>query len=132
MPRTVKCTPATRRGRRAKAEQFNDAAATVRTLADEASDVADAYVTLLVHAGIAASDVICCARLGEHSMGENHADAVQVLATAADKKLARDLDTLLGVKTKAGYGERPVSASDLTKAERATERLIQAMREIAP
>ncbi|WP_395656679.1 hypothetical protein [Nocardioides sp.] len=130
MPRTLKCTPATRSGRRAKAEQFNEAAATVRTLADEDSDVADAYVTLLVH-GIAASDVICCARLGEHAMGENHAEAVQLLATAVDKKLAGALETLLGVKTKAGYSERPVSSTDLVKAERATERLIQAMRELA-
>jgi hypothetical protein len=49
-------------------------------LADEAADVADAYVTLLVHAGIAASDVICCARLGEHAQGDNHVEAVALLA----------------------------------------------------
>jgi hypothetical protein len=103
----------------------------VRTLADEAADVADAYVTLLVHAGIAASDVICCARLGEHSMGENHAEAVKLLASAVDNKLAGALDALLSVKTKAGYSESAVSGNDLTKAERAAERLIVAMREIA-
>ena len=132
MPRTVKCTPTTRSGRRAKAEQFKDAAATVRTLADEASDVADAYVTLLIHAGIAASDVICCARLGEHSMGENHAQAIRLLATAVDSQLAGDLETLLKMKTKAGYSEKPISGSDLARAERAADRLLLAMREISP
>lgn len=48
---------------------------TVRALADEAADVSDAYVTLLVHAGIAAADVICCQRLGEHALGDSHAEA---------------------------------------------------------
>jgi len=37
----------------------------ISELADEHEDVADAYVTLCVHAGIAASDVICCATLVE-------------------------------------------------------------------
>lgn len=131
MPRTVECTPATRSGRSRKAEQFAEAAGNVRDLADEAADVADAYVTLLVHAGIAASDVICCARLGEHAMGDNHAEAVKMLASASDKKLAGDLSTLLGVKTKAGYSDRSVSGDDITRAERATERLLQVMRDIA-
>lgn len=36
MPRTVECTSAARSGRRAKADQFVDAASTVRVLADEA------------------------------------------------------------------------------------------------
>ena len=48
----------------AKAKQFVEAAETVESLADDANDVADAYVTLCVHAGIAAADVICCKRLG--------------------------------------------------------------------
>lgn len=131
MPRTVECTLATRSGRRAKAEQFADAASTVRALADEAADVADAYVTLLVHAGIAASDVICCLRLGEHAMGESHSEAQKLLESTAGKKPSDDLGTLLGVKTKAGYSDRPVSADDLTRAERAAERLLQLMRDLA-
>ena len=53
----------------AKARQFVEAAETVEALADDANDVADAYVTLCVHAGIAAADVICCRRLGEHKAG---------------------------------------------------------------
>lgn len=46
-----------------KANQFMEAADMVRELADENADLADAYVTLCVHAGIAASDVLCCAAL---------------------------------------------------------------------
>ena len=59
-----------------KAKQFLEAAETVEALADDSNDVADAYVTLCVHAGIAAADVICCKRLGEHSRGEDHTAAV--------------------------------------------------------
>ncbi|MFD6893254.1 hypothetical protein ACFWB0_01730 [Rhodococcus sp. NPDC060086] len=51
-----------------KAEQFFDAAAIVNELADN-NDL-DAVVTLWVHAGIAASDVICCARLGKYSQSD--------------------------------------------------------------
>lgn len=56
-------------GRLAKARQFADAAHDVLALAGEADDVADAFVTLAVHAGIAAADVICCVRLGRHARG---------------------------------------------------------------
>lgn len=56
MPNTKRCTPATRAGRLAKARQFHLAADTVTTLIDD-EEIADAYVTLCVHAGIAAADV---------------------------------------------------------------------------
>lgn len=52
-------------------------------MADENNEVADAYVTLCVHAGIAAPDVICCASLGEHAQGENHSEAIGPENTAA-------------------------------------------------
>ena len=52
------CTQAVRSGRLKKAEQFAQAAETVQEFADEGDDIGDAYVTLCVHAGIAAADVI--------------------------------------------------------------------------
>ena len=125
MSRTVECTPATRAGRRAKARQFLDQAEAVLELADDAAKVADAYVTLLVHAGIAAADVICCAALGIHAQGENHNEAITLLAKA-DSRHAKDLQTLLGVKTKAGYSAIPVSNSERTRATRAAGRLVDA------
>lgn len=130
MGRTVRCTPATRQGRLRKARQFADAAEVVADLADDADDVADAYVTLLVHAGIAAADVLCCARLGEHATGENHNEAVALLAKV-DRKLAEDLRTLLGMKTKAGYSHQPTSKADRVRAERSCARLVQAARDLA-
>ena len=131
MSRTVRCTPATRAGRTRKADQFADAAAVVAELANAADDVADAYVTLLVHAGIAAADVLCCTRLGEHAVGENHHEAVGLLAKV-DRKLAEDLRTLLGMKTKAGYSHQPASRTDRVQAERACNRLIRAMNDLPP
>jgi NTP pyrophosphatase (non-canonical NTP hydrolase) len=67
MSRVVNCDRTIRQGRMVKAQQFADAATLVQNLAEEAGDVADAYITLCVHAGIAASDVICCARLGRYA-----------------------------------------------------------------
>jgi hypothetical protein len=43
------------------------AAEIVDAFADEDLDLDDACVTLLVHAGIAAADVVCCRRLGKHA-----------------------------------------------------------------
>jgi len=57
--RTNECDQGIRRGRLAKADQFAGEARTIVELAAEESDVADTYLTLCVHAGIAASDVIC-------------------------------------------------------------------------
>lgn len=48
------------RGRRRKAEGFMTAANIIDDLADDTADMADAFVTLCIHAGIAAADVICC------------------------------------------------------------------------
>ncbi|WP_205629588.1 hypothetical protein [Jiangella muralis] len=87
----------------------------------------DAVVTLYVHAGIAASDVICCARLGQHSTGENHAEAIGLLK-AADSGSSGHLAALLSMKTKAGYSHLGASAADVRKAARAAARLLESAR----
>jgi hypothetical protein len=99
-------------------------------LADEHEDVADAYVTLCVHAGIAASDVICCASLAEHALGESHDEAIGLLAKA-DKDVAKHLRTLLKLKTKAGYSHAPATTEDFKRAGRAAETLVEAARRVA-
>lgn len=121
---TRRCTDADRRGRLAKARQFLDAAELVETLADE-DDLLDALVTPCVHAGIAAADVICCVRLGEHATGQNHTEAVELLARV-DKTTARDLSKLLGMKTRAGYSSTPISAANSRSALRGATRLVAA------
>lgn len=80
-------------------------------------------MTLCIHAGIAAADVLCCARLGVHHDGQDHRGAVQLLARVSPS-LSRDLDTLLGLKTPSGYSARGASAADRKRARRAMDRLV--------
>jgi len=118
------CDEATIAGRLRKAEQFLDAAETIREFADDEHDIADAYVTLCVHAGVAAADVICCIALGEHAMGEDHQETLALIARVRPdgNDLAKSLRPLLGMKTWAGYSHRPVSAQgpQARRTQRAT------------
>lgn len=111
-----------------KAEQFADAAETVREFADDEADIGDAYVTLLIHAGIAAADVICCLELGEHALGESHTEAVALLRRVRrdGAELASALSTLLASKTRASYDHRPVAKDNRTRSSRAAEKLLRA------
>ena len=119
---TKRCTASSRVGRLAKARQFLLAAETITTVIDD-QEIADAFVTLCVHAGIAAADVICCARLGVHHAGENHNDAVTLLASA-DRSAAKHLKALLDMKTRAGYSPVLTSAADQKRAGRAAAALV--------
>jgi hypothetical protein len=129
--RTRRCDDATTAGRLRKAEQFLDAAETIREFADDELDVADAYVTLCVHAAIAAADVICCVALGVHALGDSHSEALALLERVRPdgSELAKSLRALLGMKTRAGYGAEPVAARDRKRAQRQTERLVRAARD---
>ena len=116
-----------RNGRLAKAEQFPSAAELIDELADGDQDLCDAYVTLCVHAGIAAADVLCCAKLGRHATGENH-DEAKRLVSLVDPGAGQALGTLLGMKTKAGYSALRMTATDRRRASRAAEALLTAAR----
>lgn len=54
------------------------------------NELNDAYITMCVHAGIDAADVICCRRLNVHHQGENHNEAITTLGRV-DRQLASDL-----------------------------------------
>lgn len=123
MADTRRCTPATRAGRLAKARRFLLAADAVAATIDD-EEVADAYVTLCVHAGIATADVICCAKLGRHHNGKSHSEAIALLATA-DKAAAKNLKTLLDMKTRTGYSPVLTSTSDQKRAGRAATALLE-------
>jgi hypothetical protein len=112
-------------GRLSKAKQFREAATTLRDVSDHEAEVGDAFVTLCVHAGIAASDVICCRALGHHVQGDSHNEAIAELRKV-DKELARDLQALLGMKTRAGYSDTGVTANQRKRAFRAADRLVNA------
>lgn len=126
MADTRKCTPAMRAGRLSKANQFLTAAELIAASIED-SDLADAFVTLCVHAGIAAADVICCAKLNEHSTGGNHKTAVAFLARV-DPANSVHLATLLGMKGHAGYSAVPSTAKYQESARAAAQALVEAAK----
>lgn len=123
MASTRSCSEAVRRGRLAKAKKFHLGAELLADIGDDDHDLADAFVTLCIHAGIAAADVICCARLGRHAQGDNHADAVDLLGSV-NGPLATSLDTLLKLKTRSAYSELNATPSDRRRAKRAADKLL--------
>ncbi|MBF0722606.1 hypothetical protein [Sanguibacter inulinus] len=114
-------------GRSSKAEQFQLAAQMVRDLDEGDGALDDAVVTLCVHAGIAAADVLLVRTTGRYSKGASHADAAVALAKVA-REPSRALSTLLRMKTRAGYSAQPVQRAQVVAAERAMDLLIRAMR----
>lgn len=81
--------------------------------------------TLAVLAGIAASDAVCCAVLGQRSHGQDHRQAVSLLEQVAPdgSELARDLERLLVIKDDAHYGLLHVSSQRAAAALRQARRL---------
>ena len=117
-----KVSPGARTGRLKKAIEFRDAAELIE-LFNSDTDRRDAYVTMCVHAGVAAADVICMDALGEYYSGPSHDQAAKLLAKA-DAASAKQLDALPSMKTKAGYSDVPVSNDQLARAKRAMEGLV--------
>lgn len=129
--RRAPCGSEIANGRLEKAEQFYSAAQDIRDLAIEEADIADAYVTLCVHAGIAAADAICCTELREHAKGESHHEAVVLIKSVRPDgtTLANSLTALLRFKSRAGYSAMPVNADMLRRSKAAAERLLTAARD---
>jgi len=124
LQRTTPCDARERKGRLASAEGFWGDAEDLYVLGTGRNN---SLVTLYVHAGIAAADVICCARLGMYSNSGNHADALELLDKAAPE-LKTALQRLISIKTLAGYGAAPISAKKLSEARTAAEKLTAAAR----
>lgn len=124
------CDEGTAAGRFRKALQFQDAAETIREFANDEAEIGDAFVTLCVHAGIAASDAICCTSLGHYAQGDDHNQAVAELAKVRPdgQELGNDLRGLLQMKHRAEYGPIPVTAEQRKRAWRRAERLVEAAR----
>jgi hypothetical protein len=90
-------------------------------------------ITNYVHGGIAASDAICCFELKTHSKGDDHRQAIAQIRKVSDgASLAKALADLLHLKTKAGYGGKPLPDVDVKRAVRASDKLVQAARERRP
>ncbi|KAF0967286.1 MULTISPECIES: hypothetical protein [Gordonia] len=115
------CDAAVTAGRMAKATEFFAAADHL------GPEMPNAAGDLYVDAGIAASDVICCVRLGVHSNTGNHSEAVALLKRA-DRGSERYLNILLNLKNKAAYTHQNLAAAELTKMSRAAEHLLEAAK----
>lgn len=85
-------------------------------------------VSNAVHAGIAASDAICCAVLGLHPTGDDHQAAARLLASVGRQALepAKALTALLRVKAKAQYQTATIGRADATAAVRRAAALVEA------
>jgi hypothetical protein len=86
---------------------------------------------LAVLAGIAASDAICCVRLGRYHRGEDHRGATDLLRTATPdgRELGTRLERLLGLKDTAHYGATLIPASAASNAVRWARQLVERAQE---
>ena len=113
--RLIPGTATIARERRARAIEFWQSAEDLHDLDADGNSI----VSLYILAGIAASDAICGARLGEYAQGENHADALAVLKRA-DPTLVASLQRLLSRKTEWAYGGAGISASRIESVNQST------------
>lgn len=102
--RTQPCGKPEARTRLEQARAFADTAELVLGVDDNAS--LNVSASLAVLAGIAASDVACCAVLGQRARGQDHREAIAVLSGVASGglEMAKDLARLLDLKDNAQYG----------------------------
>lgn len=121
--RLKQCTVPDASGRLSKAEQF----LLLAGLATNDAALRSAEASNLVLAGIAASDAICCIRLGYRSGAADHGEAVDLLA-GVDVAVAKALDALLRVKSVAQYDAANPTSQQLRSARRAAESLVIAAR----
>ena len=131
MTKTKPCDRSHASARLAIAESFIEAAELPEMLADDKNVYrGNAQVANYIQAGIAAADAICCIELKEHSWGDNHATAVNLIKKVArdGPELAKALGTLLPLKTDASYGTGPMT-DKVTRAQRAAEKLVRAARD---
>lgn len=124
------CSPMVIAGRLSKAIQFFNAAEIIKDVIED-NDLADALVTLCVHAGIAASDVICCMKLEKHPSGPDHRNAVKMLSEI-NPNLGRELKNLLDMKGHSGYSEHITSRESCESAFKSADALLSAAEKLMP
>ena len=121
------CTVTQARIRLNQAKAFLEVAELIGVEEDELA-TPDVAAALAVLAGIAASDAVCCAVLGQRSRGQDHRQALALLAQIVPdgKVLERDLDRLLSIKDDAHYGMLHVSVGRASVALKQARRLLNA------
>lgn len=130
MSRQPACGPAEARKRARVARTYLDMA--VLAAAGPGDEVRNVAAGNAVLAGIAASDALCCIRLGKRPRGQSHRDAVDMLQAISPggRRYAADLATLLGAKEASHYGETFITVEKLGATMRAAQRLVDAAEEL--
>ena len=122
--RTRKVQPGEGRGRRVVAEKYLE----VATLIDSEDGAAlNVCIGVAVLAGIAASDAICSAALGERYAGDDHEAAAELLQRV-DPSLGRQLRDLVSMKKNSHYGHQMLTATNRKSALRCARALVAAAR----
>ena len=125
MVRTTECPPEVQEGRLKKANGFLQAAEMIEPYNAEDVHLADAYVTLCVHAGIAASDVICCSARQVHPKDPDHRKAVTFLEEF-DGVNSIHLSTLIEVKSTSAYTAEHATLETCAQMGAAATELVRA------
>lgn len=123
--RTQPCTPEQARKRLADARKFLELAELVDDEADTAAlGVSTANAVL---AGIAAADAACCRAFGERSRGDDHRDAIALVAQVSPggEDAANALRRLLAVKNDAEYGLAAFSRTKRDLGLRQARKLVE-------
>ena len=123
--RTSSCSPSEARVRVEQARAFLEVAELVLDEADDGLATPQVAASLAVLCGIAASDAVCCSRLGRRSRGQDHHQAVDLLATVRPDgpAMAKDLRRLLEIKDQAHYAATMISAARAEQAVQWARRL---------
>jgi hypothetical protein len=123
--RTQPCTDDQAGKRFADARQFLELAELVSDDAEVASVGVSAANAVL--AGIAAADAACCRALGERSRGDDHRDAIALVAQVSPggREAANALGRLLVIKNDAEYGLSTISRTKRETALRQAHKLLE-------
>lgn len=124
--RTQVCGKADALTRLSHAHAFVDAAELVLDIDDDGSE--NVAASLAVLAGVAASDAACCAILGRRPPGQDHREAILLLAQIASGgvQMSRDLARLLDLKDNAQYGVLFLSATAAAQSVKWALRIVAA------
>jgi hypothetical protein len=125
--RTNKCDHNQARTRMTHANKFLDVAELVASDVDVEPGTASVAAALAVLAGIAASDVACCAKLGRRFRGQDHRQAVNLVrqVSAGGPEAAKNLSQLLDLKDTAYYGVIHVTTVELKSAIRRAKAIVK-------
>jgi hypothetical protein len=99
---------------------------------EEAAEARNVAAGNGVLAGIAASDALCCARLGRRHRGQDHQGAIELLGRIRPDgaALARALATVLAIKDPAHYGHEFISDPRLKATLRTATQLVEAAENV--